>query len=180
MIIFQNNKYVIDPHMLSIKILAVIWDRDTDPNKELATCQLFWIYHMYHYKSTYRPYSLAERPYAIIKAVFPVKFQDWEWDKDEDVRKAAEWYQEHIKKNPVWATVVAYEQLIYNLTKELTKPDIDVYKASKARAELDLLPKALKKMILEAEKMDMVMDDKVSGDKEIKRGEKLPLGLGKR
>lgn len=176
MLIFQNNKYVIDPNMLAITVLAAIWERDQTPDKSLATAQLQWLYHMYHYKSTFRPYSDAERPYAIIKAVFPIEHQEWEWDKDEIMDKAVDWYKMHIRKNPVWESVRAYEQLIYNLTKELTKPDIDVYKASKARAELDLLPKSLKKMIQEAEKMDMVLDEKISGDKTIKRGERLPGG----
>lgn len=96
-------------------------------------------------------------------------------EDDNDMLPAIEWYKEdHLKHTPLWNAVSAYDEAMYNLAdvirnRQSTPNDIKI-----ASTELDLIPLKREKMRQQAVK-DEAQTLKVQGDKNIKRGEKLPI-----
>lgn len=176
MFIFYNNSYVIDPNMLGITVLRKIWDRDKHPKKLVAKAQLKWLYYTYHPLSTFREYKNSEKTEAIKKYCFDTDAANaWDIEVDEEMKQAVEFYRQHIARNALWYTYESYKEGMYNLGQIVRNPESSANDISKARQELDAIPKSLKKMKIEAEREDQIIENKIVGDKDIKRGEKLPL-----
>jgi hypothetical protein len=174
MLIFQGNKFTIDPNILAIIPFKKIWERDKHPHKENAFAQLMWIYYMHNPRSEFRSYAQHEKSVAILEVVFPKGVKtEWDGEKDELVQEAVTWYRKHVRKNPYWDTWEAYKTAMERLRNKLVDANTTIYEMAKARTELDAWPSSLKKMEAEAIKEDMILDS-TSVKKDIKPGEELP------
>lgn len=173
MFIVTDGEFTIDPQYLSIKVIRNIWDRDPSPKKELATAQIGWLYHMYHPKSIYRDMREEQRSISIIMATVPKTHWNWDAELDDDFQPALKWYKTKLGETPIWDSVRAIEQSIYQLNQTLRDP---LASASEKKTALELVsdviqPK-LRKLREQAER-DEIIDIKIKADKDIKGGEKL-------
>jgi hypothetical protein len=107
-----------------------------------------------------------------IKKHFVPRGTSYEPDTDDDVKIAAEWYKEHLKQTPLWFAYESYKEAIYNLSTIIRSPLKTAAEIKTASVELDNLPIKMEKMRLQAEK-DEANTLKVSGDRNIKRSEKM-------
>lgn len=196
----KSHRYIIDPHYLSIIPLRAIWDADKSKDKEIATSLLMWLYHMYNPHSPFRDHRNTLKSMAIVESCFPKKYvqekldlikADLEKVPENEVKAdteiklpvydpalepgmdvAIQWYQKHLKQTPLWNAYEAYKEAMYNLSKIIRDPTANAQSIRTASNELDTLPVKMDKMRQQAEK-DEAMTLKVSGDKTVKRGERL-------
>lgn len=178
MVIWKDGAWILDPHMLGIGCLNTIYQRDKSKSKQFGTAQLLWLYYMYHPKSTFRTYKNSEKSLAIIESVFPADRQDWRYvpEDDKDFDLALEWYKNHIKKrgNPLWDSVLATTQAIYNTNQKLLDPTSSANELRTADDLLKTLPVSLKRLEQQAEDAESIVEENIAGDRSIKKGEKLP------
>ena len=171
MFVIIDNEWTIDPQYLSITCIREVWKRDK--TKDLAKAQIGWLYHMYHPKSTYRDMRDEQKNISIILATFPKKDQGWDIEHDPIMKVAEEWYKEKLKNTPIWDSVKAIEQSIYQLNDILRDAKASAYEKKSALDMIsnDVQPK-LRKLREQAER-DEIVDIKIKGDKDIKASEKL-------
>lgn len=172
MFTLEKNKWQIDPQYLSIRCVRVIWDRDPSPNKELATAQIGWLFHMFHPKSIYRDVRDSLRDYTIRQATFPKEHAEWDIEADEEMMICRTWYESKLKDTPIWDSVRAIEQAVYQLNDMLRDPKVSAYEKKSALDTVsnEIQPK-LKKLKEQAER-DEVLDIDIKISKDIKYGER--------
>lgn len=176
MIVFTKSGWDIDPNMLGITCLEVIYFRDKDPQHKFGRAQLMWLYYMYNQKSTYFRYKNSEKSASIVENTFPEEHKNWRHvpEEDKDFDLAVEFYRKHMKRNSLWASVEAYKEAMYNMAGKIANPLSSPNEVRISRMELDELPKSLKKMETQAELEDTIMEDENTGERNIKKGEMLP------
>lgn len=103
---------------------------------------------------------------------FVPKLKIYDPYNDELIVEAADWYRSHLQKTPLWQAYEAYKEAMYNLSKIISDPESNAASISSASKELDTIPLKMEKMRQQAIK-DEASTLKVTGDKNIKRGEKI-------
>lgn len=195
-----HGRYVIDPHFLTIKPLGAVWRRYPEKQHLIGDCMLMWMYHMYNPRSPFNQAKNSTKSMKILEATFPKEFLDkknkelleqiekanpeerapdarpvyWEPIMEPDMEAAVKWYrEEHLTDTPLWFAVESYKEAIYNTSAIIRNPQSSAGEIKSASATLDELPKLMHKMREQAEK-DEAITLKVQGDKQIKRGERVP------
>lgn len=172
MVIILDGKFTIDPQYLGVLVNREIWERDESPGKELAIAQLSWIYYMYHPKSMYRDSRDEQRSATIIIDHFPKG--TWEWNPDDDPKhqKAVAWYKSKLGHTPIWDSVRAIEQSVYQFNDVLRDPNASANDKRVALEQVtDVIQPKLKKLREQAER-DEIIDIKIKKDEHVKFGER--------
>lgn len=104
--------------------------------------------------------------------VFVPKLKLYDPEEDDGMEEAIDWYKNHLKETPLWFAYESYKEAIYNLGTIVRKSTATAGEISTASKELDTLPRKMEQMRQQAEK-DEAMTIKVSGEKNIKRSEKV-------
>jgi len=92
--------------------------------------------------------------------------------EDKVIKEAAEWYINHLQSTPLWQAYNAYKEAMYNLSKIISDPEATAQSIRAASTELDTIPLKMEKMRQQAIK-DEAMTLKITGEKNIKRSEKI-------
>lgn len=173
MFVIIDNEWSIDPQYLTITCIYEVWKRDKAKDKATAKAQIGWLYHMHHPKSTYRDMRDSQRNISVILATFPKAAQAWDIETDPIMKVAEAWYKEKLSNTPIWDTVRAIEQSVYQLNDILRDSKASAYEKKSALETVsnDVQPK-LRKLKEQAER-DEIIDIKVKGDKDIKSLEKI-------
>lgn len=89
---FNNkNQIVLDPNIISLPFLKVIWEADKTKGKEEAVKSLSYIFYLMDNKSPYAGYPIEKRRENIIKDII----KDVKWKESEALTEAIQKYKEY-------------------------------------------------------------------------------------
>jgi hypothetical protein len=181
-----HKQFVLDPHLLSIIPFKRVWEKDKTKDKRHATAKILYLYHCFHPKSDFFEKQKSVRPTLVVQATMAKELHEecLRWEPfasekeasfmDEDMWGALRYYvDEYLKLDPLWDSVEAFNEAIYNLNNILKDKNASPQSIRIASNELDDLPKKREKMRQQAEARQ-AFTLKVAGDKKIRRSERLP------
>lgn len=120
-----------------------------------------------------------EKKIKLKEHVFIPTLRLFDPETEPEFEEAIKWYTEdHLKSTPLWAAYESYKEAIYNLSEAIRDKESSPNEIKIASIELDQLPARMERMRQQAVK-DEAQTEKISGDKDLKKRERLPSNAGK-
>lgn len=110
---------VLDPTVIAIPDLKVIWDRDKSKEKNKAIQELTYVTFLCDFLSPYKDYPIEVRSIKLIEDIF----KDEKWEPDEKINKAVDKYNQ-LQETRHSNLLKSLEHVEDNITKYFNEVDL--------------------------------------------------------